>query len=171
MKVYNNLYQRPIKKIFVVALSIWTSNYKVIFRNHSSQNGHIINLATNLFMDMRDFDVVSSVFGQTVVHVLMLMPETTFLIAGLKLMWMLQSGIGWCRLWLNILWDITIPRSLWQRAQRSEKDCFAINQDTFVRLSLIFTYGRANRSFQLENENERYIPVIVPKKEGYLLKG
>lgn len=58
----NKLYLKPMEKIFVMAWFIWIYKNNVIFSKHSSQPGHIIKLAVNLFEDMTYYNIVSNVW-------------------------------------------------------------------------------------------------------------
>lgn len=51
------------KKNVCITWSIWTYRNNVVFRMLKAKPGHIINLAVNLFDDMRYYNLVSSFFG------------------------------------------------------------------------------------------------------------
>lgn len=86
-----------------MAWSKWNYKNNVIFRNHSAQSSHIINLTVNLVEDMRYYNFRSRVFGQhssAGTHAYFRMRNNvkyrwrTPPDGWVKLMWMFQGGIG-----------------------------------------------------------------------------
>lgn len=61
-KVYNKLHCRPIEKFFVINLSIWTYKNNKESKNYDVKPGHILNLAMDMFNNMRYYNVVSNIF-------------------------------------------------------------------------------------------------------------